>query len=88
MGVVLMVVVGAVLGWLTAVVLRVETSRGILMNIGAGVGGALAAGLFEALFGSVSLGWGDNRTNSLLLPLVGSASLLVGLNLLHRAQLR
>ena len=74
MGVLFMVVVGAVLGWLTAIVLQIERPRSILANIAAGIGGAMVLG--------------DSRVGSLLLPLAGSAVLLVMLHLLHRAQVR
>lgn len=90
MGVTFMVVVGAVLGWLTAIVLQIESSRGVLMNIIGGVGGALFAGLLigPLLLGSAGFWAGDYRVGALLLPLIGSAVLIAALNLLHRSQAR
>lgn len=89
MSVLFMVVVGAVLGWLTAVVLQIESRRGILMNIAAGTGGALFAGLvLGPVLRGASLWGGDYRLGSLLTPLAGSAVLLAVFNLLHRSQLR
>ena len=41
MGLLFMIVVGAILGWLAAIVLKIEAPRGILLNIAAGVAGAL-----------------------------------------------
>ena len=89
MGVLFMIVVGAVLGWLTAIILQIENSRSILLNIAAGCGGALLTGLLIGpLLGGASLWSGEYRIGSLLLPLLGSAILLMALILLHRAQLR
>jgi uncharacterized membrane protein YeaQ/YmgE (transglycosylase-associated protein family) len=89
MGVTFMVVVGAVLGWLTAIVFQIENPRSVLMNIAAGVGGALLAGLvIGPLLGSAGLWGGEYRLGSLLMPLAGSAVLVAVLNLLRRSQLR
>ena len=88
MGVLFMVVVGAVLGWLTAIVLQIERPRSILANIAAGIGGALVAGLLIGPLLGGAMVLGDYRVGSLLLPLAGSAVLLVMLPLLHRAQVR
>lgn len=52
MGLIVLVVIGAVLGWLGSVVLQRESGRGILMCVAAGVAGSLVAGAFT---GSISL---------------------------------
>ena len=44
MGLIVLLMVGAVLGWLGSIVLRHEGARTILTDIGAGVVGAVAAG--------------------------------------------
>jgi uncharacterized membrane protein YeaQ/YmgE (transglycosylase-associated protein family) len=90
MGLLFMIVVGAILGWLAAIVLKIEAPRGILLNIAAGVVGALLMGLFigPLLLGSASLLAGYYRVGSLLLSLVGSIALIVALNLLWPRQLR
>ena len=89
MGLLFMIVVGVILGWLTSIILRIEGPRGILLNIAAGVAGALIAGLFIApLFGSPSL-LGDNYSLlTLLLSLVGPIVGVAALNLLGREKLR
>ena len=45
MGLLILVVVGAILGWLATIILRIEDGRGILANALVGVLGALLAGL-------------------------------------------
>lgn len=88
MGFLFMIVVGAILGWLTSIVLRIDAPRGILLNVAAGVAGALLMGLFIApLFGSASL-LGDNYSVwTLLLSLAGAVIAVVALNLLGRERI-
>ena len=85
-----MIVVGAILGWLAAIILRIEAPRGILLNIAAGIAGALLMGLFigPLLLGSASLLGGYYRVGSLLLSLAGSIVVIAALNLFGRRRLR
>jgi uncharacterized membrane protein YeaQ/YmgE (transglycosylase-associated protein family) len=90
MGLLFMIVVGAILGWLAAIVLQIESPRGILLNIAAGVAGALITGLLigPLLLGSASLLAGYYRVGSLLISLAGSLVLIAALNVFWRGQLR
>jgi uncharacterized membrane protein YeaQ/YmgE (transglycosylase-associated protein family) len=90
MGLLFMIVVGAILGWLAAIILKIEVPRGILLNIAAGVVGALLMGLFVGplLLGSASLLAGYYRVGSLLLSLAGSIALIAALNVFWPRQLR
>ena len=90
MGLLFMIVVGAILGWLAAIVLRIESPRGILLNMAAGVGGALLTGMFigPLLLGSASLLAGYYRIGSLLLSLVDSIVVIAAVNVVWRGQLR
>lgn len=90
MGLLFMIVVGAILGWLAAIILRIEAPRGILLNIAAGIVGALLMGLFigPLLLGSASLLGGYYRVGSLLLSLAGSIIVIAALNLFARRQMR
>ena len=45
MGLLILIVVGAILGWLATIVLRIEDGRTIAINAGVGVLGSLLAGL-------------------------------------------
>lgn len=57
MGLLILVVVGALLGWLATIILRTEDGRTILTNALVGVLGSLVTGLIAgngAVFGTVS----------------------------------
>jgi len=88
MGFLFMIVVGAILGWLTTIVLRIEAPRGILLNIATGIAGALLTGLFIApLFGSASLLGDSYSVWTLLLSLAGAIVAVAALNVLGRERL-
>ena len=72
MGLLFMVVAGAVFGWLASVICRVETSRGVLIEI----------------FGEPSLLTGTYNVSAVLMTLVGAALFVALLNLLRPADLR
>lgn len=46
MGLIIFLAIGAILGWLAAIVLRVEEGTRIMANVAAGGLGAIAAGVF------------------------------------------
>ena len=57
MGLLILLVVGALLGWLATIILRIEDGRGILANALVGVLGSLIVGAIAgngAVFGTVS----------------------------------
>ncbi|MFW2349102.1 GlsB/YeaQ/YmgE family stress response membrane protein [Qipengyuania sp.] len=57
MGLLILIVVGALLGWLATIILRIEDGRTILANALVGVLGSLVTGLIAgngAIFGTVS----------------------------------
>ena len=90
MGFLFMIVVGAILGWLAAIVLKIEAPRGILLNIAAGVIGALLMGLFigPMLLGSAALLGGYYPVASLLLSLAGSIVVIAATNVFLSRRLR
>jgi uncharacterized membrane protein YeaQ/YmgE (transglycosylase-associated protein family) len=84
-----MIIVGALLGWLGSIILRIEAPRGILLNIVAGLAGALLAGIFIApLVGGASLFGGDYSVGSLLLSFAGAVIVVAGFNAFYGRQLR
>ncbi len=83
MGFIVLIAVGGILGWLTSILSRADEGRGIALNIGLGVIGALVAG---ALASESSLLIGLSAS-ALSLALVGSGVLLGVFNL-ARASLR
>ncbi len=89
MGVVFLVVVGSILGWLAAIIMRTEDARGVLLNVAAGIGGALATGLAVApLLGLGTILDGRHSIAGLLTALAGAIVLLLAINLLHDHELR
>ncbi len=79
MGLIMLVVIGAVLGWLATIALRIEDTRGILMNAFAGVLGSLIAGLTASngvLFGAIT-------GTALLWAVLGAVVLIAGFNLVR-----
>ncbi len=82
MGLIIFLVIGAVLGWLAAIVQRIEDGRGIMMNLAAGAVGAVSGGLI-ANQGSILLGL---SAISLPVALVG-ALVVIGILGLVRGRL-
>lgn len=74
MGLIILIVTGALLGWLATIALQIEDGRGILRNVVAGIIGSLGVGL--ATSGGVFLG--AIRASTLLWAAVG-AIVLIGL---------
>ncbi|MBT8428177.1 MAG: GlsB/YeaQ/YmgE family stress response membrane protein [Erythrobacter sp.] len=74
MGLIILIVTGALLGWLATIALKIEEGRGILRNVVAGMIGSLGVGL--ATSGGVFLG--AIRASTLLWAAVG-AIVLIGL---------
>jgi uncharacterized membrane protein YeaQ/YmgE (transglycosylase-associated protein family) len=89
MGVVFLVVVGGILGWLAAIIMRVEDARGIGRNIAVGIGGALATGfVIGPLLGLGHILDGRHSIAGLLTALAGAIVLLLAVNLLQKRELR
>jgi len=89
MGVVFLVVVGSILGWLAAIIMRSEDARGILFNVAAGIAGALVTGLVVApLLGLGTVLDGRHSIAGLLTALAGALVLLLAVNLLRIRELR
>lgn len=84
MGLIILIVVGGILGWLASIITRADDRQGILLNIAVGVAGALVAG---ALTNNGSILAGISAT-SLLLSFVGTLVLLTLVNLFRRKALR
>lgn len=83
MGLIILIVTGALLGWLATIALQIEDGRGILRNIVAGLLGALVVGV--ATSGGVFLG--AIRASTLMWAMLG-AIVLIGLyNVMRRKAL-
>lgn len=86
MGILFMIVAGAVLGWLAAFLFRAdETGTGIQHNLAGGIGGALIGGLvIGPLIGEDGLISGRYDIPALLISIGGSVLTLLPVNLLAR----
>ncbi len=83
MGLIILIVTGALLGWLATIALQIEDGRSILRNVVAGLVGSLAVGM--ATSGGVFLG--AIRASTLMWAMLG-AIVLIGLyNVMRRRAL-
>ena len=83
MGLVFLLVVGGMLGWLAAIIMQIDDTRGLALNVAVGIAGALVAGLVvHPLLGGGSLLDGRYSVAGLLTALFGSIVVLVAVNLL------
>jgi uncharacterized membrane protein YeaQ/YmgE (transglycosylase-associated protein family) len=88
MGVVFLIVVGGILGWLAAIIMRTEDARGTLVNVFAGIGGALITGFVVApLLGLGHILDGRHSIAGLLTGLAGAIVLLLAVNLMRTREL-
>ena len=89
MGLVFLIIIGGMLGWLSAIIARAESGPARLLNIAMGIAGALVAGLVvNPLLGGASLLDGQYSVSALLIALTGSVTVLLAINLLRSRELR
>jgi len=79
MGLLILLVMGATLGWLAAIVLQRDSRDGILRNVGAGMVGAIVAG---SVMNPDTILRGISAT-ALLLAVVGAAALIALANVVR-----
>ena len=84
MGLLILIVVGAILGWLATILLRIEDGRGILTNALVGVLGAFVAGLI----GGNGVFLGALSGMALLWSVLGAVVALAMFNLLKQRAFR
>jgi uncharacterized membrane protein YeaQ/YmgE (transglycosylase-associated protein family) len=85
MNIVMWLVVGAMIGWLASILMKVDGERRTLVNVVVGLMGALAAGLAVTPVGGVeSITRADFSWPSLLVPLTGAVVLLVAVAAFRR----
>jgi uncharacterized membrane protein YeaQ/YmgE (transglycosylase-associated protein family) len=89
MGIIILIIVGGILGWLASIVMRTDAQQGILLNVVVGIVGALLAGLLlNPLIGGGSITNGDFSVSSLLVSFLGAVILLAIVNLVRRGSVR
>lgn len=89
MGLVFLIVIGGMLGWLAAIIVRAESGAARLRNILIGIAGALVTGLvINPLIGGSDLLKGQYNIDSLLIALGGATIVLLAVNLWRDGELR
>lgn len=89
MGIVILLVVGGIIGWLASIVMRTDGQQGIVLNIIVGIVGSLLAGwIVTPLIGGLPITSGAFEIRSLLISFVGALILLAIVNLVRRNSVR
>jgi uncharacterized membrane protein YeaQ/YmgE (transglycosylase-associated protein family) len=89
MGLIILLIIGGLMGWLASIVMRTDGQQGILLNVVVGIVGALLAGLLlNPLIGGGNIMSGDFSASSLLVSFLGAVALLAIVNLFRRGSVR
>lgn len=89
MGLIIVLIIGGILGWLASIVMRTDAQQGIILNIVVGIIGALLGGLLlGGLIGGASITTGALDVRSLLVSFLGAIILLAIVNLFRRGRVR
>jgi len=89
MGLIVLIIVGGILGWLAIMVMRTDGQQGIFLNIVVGIVGALLAGfILNPLIGGGNIMNGDLSMSSLLVSFLGAVVLLAIVNMFRRGSVR
>ena len=89
MGLIILLIVGGLIGWLASIVMRTDGQQGILLNVVVGIVGALLAGfLLNPLIGGGNIMSGDFSGSALLVSFLGAVVLLAIVNLFRRGSMR
>jgi uncharacterized membrane protein YeaQ/YmgE (transglycosylase-associated protein family) len=89
MGLIILIIVGGILGWLASIVMRTDGQQGIFLNVVVGIVGAVLAGfILNPLIGGGNVMSGDFSASSLLVSFLGAVVLLAIVNLVRRGAVR
>lgn len=89
MGIIILLVVGGLIGWVASMIMRTDAQQGIILNIVVGIVGSLLAGFLVApLVGAAPITSGDISLPSILVSLLGAVVLLGIVNLVRRGSVR
>jgi len=89
MGLIILLAIGGIIGWLASIVMRTDGQQGIILNIVVGIVGSLLAGyLVTPLIGGAPITAGSYDVKSLLVSFLGAVVLLAIVNLVRRGSLR
>lgn len=89
MGIILILIVGGVSGWLASIMMRTDGQQGIILNIVVGIVGAVLAGfVVTPLIGGAPITSGSFDIMSLVSSFIGAVILLALINLFRRGSVR
>lgn len=89
MGIIILLVVGGLIGWVASIIMRTDAQQGIFLNIVVGIVGALLAGfVLTPLIGGAPITSGVISLPSILVSLLGAIVLLAIVNLFRRGAVR
>jgi uncharacterized membrane protein YeaQ/YmgE (transglycosylase-associated protein family) len=86
-GLIIVLIVGGVIGWLASIVMRTDAQQGIVLNIIVGVAGAFLGSFLGNIFG-MGASLASFETIGLLWAFVGALVLLAIVNLIRRGRIR
>lgn len=89
MGLIIVLIVGGILGWLASIVMRTDAQQGMFLNVVVGIVGALLAGfILTPLLGGAPITSGAFDIRSLLVSFLGAVALLAIVSLVRRGSVR
>jgi len=89
MGLIIVLIVGGILGWLASIIMRTDAQQGVFLNVVVGIVGALLAGfILTPLLGGAPITSGAFDIRSLLVSFLGAVVLLAIVNLVRRGSVR
>lgn len=89
MGIIILLVVGGIIGWVASLIMRTDGQQGIILNVVVGIVGAVLAGfIVTPLIGGAPITSGEIGIQSILVSLLGAVVLLAIINLVRRGSVR
>ena len=89
MGLLILLIVGGVIGWLASLVMRTDAQQGIILNVVVGIiGSFIAAFLLSPMLGVPPVTSGAITASTLIVSLLGAIVLLAIVNLVRRGAVR
>jgi uncharacterized membrane protein YeaQ/YmgE (transglycosylase-associated protein family) len=89
MGLIILLVVGGVVGWLASLIMKTDAQQGLLLNIVVGIVGSVLAGyVVSPLIGGAPITSGEISLTSIIVSLLGAIALLAIVNLFRRGRVR
>ena len=89
MGIIILLIVGGLIGWVASMIMRTDAQQGVVLNVVVGIVGALlAAFIVTPLIGGAPITSGEISIQSILVSLLGAVVLLALINLFRRGAVR